>query len=421
MKNILVLFPKDWDRVGLSRPGWAGHRFLFDGFDLFRFPQNARLLGFDVCRYLDSLERKYRRASLDGVFSNNEYFGALIAAELARRLGLPGTPPVALKTAQHKFYCRQVMARVAPEATPRFFAFPYTLREPRAIELPFPFFVKPVKATFSVLARRVDSFAELRRHLRFGPLETFLIKKLVQPFNDLATPAEGFAIDAHHMIGEELISGHQVNVDGFVRGGKLHFLGIVDSVMYPGTHAFQRFEYPSRVPLEIQERMRAHAERLLRALGFDHGFFNVEMLWDPETGAIKLIEINPRLASQLADLYHRVDGVNPYQLLVDLCTGEAPKPAPSAGAFGAAASFVFRRFDGTSLGQAPAAHHRLWLRQRYPDAELMLYRKRARGLRREMKWLGSHRYAVLNMGGAGRNDLEQRFRAVCRRLAFDPE
>ena len=40
-----------------------------------------------------------------------------------------------------------------------------------ALPLPFPLFVKPVKATFSVLARRVDSFAELRRHLRFGWFE----------------------------------------------------------------------------------------------------------------------------------------------------------------------------------------------------------------------------------------------------------
>lgn len=421
MKTILILFPKDWDRAELSRPEWSDHRFLFEGFDLFRFPQNARLLGFDVRRYLESLERKYRGAGLDGVLSNNEYFGALIAAELARRLGLPGTPPTALKTAQHKFYCRQVMARVAPEATPRFFAFPYTLRDPRAVELPFPFFVKPVKATFSVLARRVDSFAELRRHLRFGPLELLIIKKLVQPFNDLATPSEGFHLNAHHMIGEELIAGHQVNVDGFVHGGKAHFLGIVDSVMYPGTFAFRRFEYPSRVPPEIQARMRALAERLLSGLGFDHGFFNVEMLWDPQSGAISLVEINPRLASQLADLYLRVDGINPYRLLADLCSGEAPRLHASAGAFGAAASFVFRRFDGASLTRAPGPDHHSWLKERYPDARLMLYSKRGQGLRREMKWLGSHRYAVLNMGGAGRDDLEQRFRAVCRRFAFDPE
>jgi ATP-grasp domain-containing protein len=419
MKKILVLFPKEWDRAELSSPRWAGRcRFCFEGFELFRFPENVRLLSFDVRRYLDTLEHKYRGAGLDGVFSNNEYFGALMAAELARRLGLPGTDPRVLKIAQHKFYCREVMARIAPEATPRFFAFPYRLGDRRAFELPFPFFVKPVKATFSVLARRVDNLAELRCHLRFGPLETLIIKRLVQPYNDLATPDQGFHVDAHHMIGEELLTGHQVNVDGFVRRGEVHFLGVVDSVMYPGTMAFQRFEYPSRLPAEVRARMRSLAQRLISGMGFDHGFFNVEMFWDPATDAIRLIEVNPRLASQLANLYRRVDGIDPYQLLVDLSLGNTPEAPRSRGDFGAAASFVFRRFDGTTIEREPPPQERDWLRRSYPDAQLMLYRKRGGGLRREMKWLGSHRYAVLNLGGTSRHDLERRFHAVCRKLAL---
>ena len=38
-----------------------------------------------------------------------------------------------------------------------------------------------------------------------------------------------------------------------------------------------------------------------------------------------------------------------------------------------------------------------------------------------MKWLGSYRYAVLNMGGTSAADLVARYRAACRQLAFDPD
>lgn len=40
-------------------------------------------------------------------------------------------------------------------------------------------------------------------------------------------------------------------------------------------------------------------------------------------------------------------------------------------------------------------------------------------LAREMRWLGSHRYATLNLGGENRHDLEQRYRAVCREFALE--
>src|SRR5688572_32099742 len=185
MKRILVLFPKEWDRPELERSACGDYEFLYAGFDLFRFPGNARLFTFDVESFLDRLATRFRRERIDGVFSNNEYFGALTAAVLAERLGLPGTPPAALITAQHKYYARLAQQALAPEAVPRFAVFPYTCRDPGSLGLAYPFFVKPVRATFSVLARRIANAAEFESHLRFSALETLIIKRLVKPFNDL--------------------------------------------------------------------------------------------------------------------------------------------------------------------------------------------------------------------------------------------
>ena len=97
MKRILVLFPKDWDRDELDQPRYQGrYEFFYEGFDLFKFPENARLMTFDAYRYASRLVEKYR-GRIDGVISNNEQFGALIAAVVAKRLGLPGTDPAVIK------------------------------------------------------------------------------------------------------------------------------------------------------------------------------------------------------------------------------------------------------------------------------------------------------------------------------------
>lgn len=415
-KRILVVFTKEWDREAFARDACAGYELVHEGFDLFRFPSSARLLTFDARAFVERLVERWR-GRIDGVFSNNEYFGALIAAAVAGRLGLPGTPPEAVVTAQHKYYSRLAQQRVAPEAVPRFSVFPFGVRDPAAVGLPFPLYVKPVRATFSVLARRVESFAALRRHLSFSRLEEYIIRRLVKPFNDLMPRYTPYDIDAHHLIAEEPLAGHQVSVDGWMHEGRAGFLGICDARMFPGTDHFERFVYPSCVPARVQERMRELAVRVLEGLGYRHGFFNVEMFWDPRSDELKLIEVNPRLASQLAGLYQRVEGFNPHRMLLELCTGQAPRAERVPTGCTVAASLVSRRFDGRPLEREPCSADLARVQKSHPDAAIMLYLKRGAALAREMKWLGSYRYAVVNMGAGSETDLERRY-AEIRRMLF---
>ncbi len=417
MKKILVLFAKDWDRLEFSRPEYRGrYEFIHEGFDLFRFPGNARLLTFDVFAYINALARRFRRERIDGIVSNNEQFGAVIAAVLAEKLGLPGNDPRAVITAQHKFYARTQYARIAPEATPRFAAFPYGIRHRDELPFELPCFVKPVKATYSVLARRIDRFEELRRHLSFWPFEKFIIKRLVKPFNDLLSWYTDCRVDTHHMIAEELLEGVQLNLDGYVHEGKVNTLGIIDANMYPGTQAFASFEYPSRVPPEVRARMTELAARIVSGIGYRHGFFNAEFVWNPDTGRIDLIEINPRMASQLAYLYEGVDGINIYRMNLELALGEAPQLTREVPRFGHAASFALRKFDGKPLAAEPSREALAQVSRSFPEARLMLYLKHGAALAREMKWLGSYRYAVVNMGARNADDLYRQYADMRTRL-----
>jgi hypothetical protein len=417
MKKILVLFPKEWDRLEFERPEYRGrYQFVYAGFDLFRFPQNAQLATFDVFRFVNRLLERFRHERLDGVFSNNEYFGALIAAVLAEKLGLPGNDPRVVITAQHKFYARQSFARIAPEAAARCAAFPYSVRERADLPFELPCFVKPVRATFSVLARRIERFEDLRRHLAFWPFEKWVIKRLVKPFNDLMRWYTDYTLDAHHLIAEEILPGVQVNVDGYVHAGRVRVLGVIDEHMYPGTYAFRSFEYPSRLPADVQARITALAEKLLAGMGYRHGFFNLEFSWDPASGRIAVIELNPRMASQLSYLYESVDGLRPYELLLALTTGESPAAAAGAARYRHAASFALRKFDGKPLAAHPTPEQIARVRNEYPEAHLMLYLKRGASLAREMMWLGSYRYAVVNMAAGSQALLYERFRTLAHKL-----
>ena len=136
--KLLFLFPDGWDRIAFaSTVGWRDEfDIVCEGFDLFRFPESANILWFDACRFIDRLARKYHRGGIQGVVSTNEQYGALIAAMLARRLGLPGTDPLAIKRAQHKYYAREAMASAIPDATPRYIVFPPSIDAARAAALP---------------------------------------------------------------------------------------------------------------------------------------------------------------------------------------------------------------------------------------------------------------------------------------------
>src|SRR5690606_31863189 len=130
-------------------------------------------------------------------------------------------------------------------------------------------------------------------------------------------------------------------------------LGTVDSIMYPGTDHFQRFQYPSSLTPGTLARIEALAARLVDGIGFRHGMFNVEMRVDPVNGDLRVIEINPRAAGQFYDLFERVDGYSAFEALLDLHSGREPRVRRGEGADRHAASFVLRDLSGEGLSRWP--------------------------------------------------------------------
>ena len=412
---MVLVCPTAWDAAQLRRLG-RDHTFPLPiqlyGPDAEHDPHR-----FDAETFIREAIEHLGTSGIAGVASSSDYPGSLIAAVIAQELGLPGPNPRSMLQCSHKYYSRLAQSQAVPEATPAFALLdPLSLYE-QAVPLSFPFFVKPVKSWFSQLARRVDSYEELSRFIT-SPDVAFHLTEFVRPFNQLLT-REGFDLSASYMLAEELLTGHQVTLEGFIFEGRLTVVGIVDSQMYRNTRSFERFDYPSRIGAALADRMASLAERFLAYIGLENTLFNVEFIYDFRADTIHIIEVNPRMCSQFADLMESVNARNTYEIMFALARGERPPPAGN-GHHKAATSFVLRHFHDASVEHAPSPGD-LAAVQSFPEVTLMatFYENGERLSDENYQFDGfSYRYAVVNMAGPDRAHLTRRFRAVRERLNF---
>jgi biotin carboxylase len=162
------------------------------------------------------------------------------------------------------------------------------------------------------------------------------------------------------------------------------------------------------------------ADKVLSGYDLSDGLFNLEFFYDQEVDTLTLIEINPRLAAQLALFYRWVDGIDVYEMGFDMVCKDMPaKPRTTYESIGgAAASFVWRSFDETSCPRIPSAEDLAWLKDKYPEARLEVYAKQGGSLKRDLKWLQSHRWGLLNIAGKDLADTRLKYEAIAHRFGW---
>ena len=349
-------------------------------------------------------------ARVDAVVSTDDYPGSTLAAIVAHRLGLPGTPILADLLCQHKYQSRLLQRQAQPDAVPAF-----ALLEAGTLpHMPFPFFIKPVKSFFSVGAYQVDDLQALRD---LAPRAT-LPKAFFEPLNALLEHYAGIPPGRSNVLAEGLLTGGQATFEGCVFEGRVHPVGVVDSIMFPDTLAFERFDYPSALPRAVQDRMAEVAQRVMGATGFTHGMFNIEFRYDAVHDTLGIVEINPRMASQFADLYEKVDGFNSYSLLLALALGRRPDLRRGCGRHAAAASCVLRRFDDALVVRVPSEDHLRRIRQAHPDIRVEVLAAAGERLSQQLQDGCSFRYGIVSIGGENRDAVLASFNWCRQRLPF---
>jgi hypothetical protein len=382
MRDILVLCPQERDLVAIQAAGLEGrYRVRYEGSDL------DQLESFEPEPFLEACEA----VPAEGVIGTKD-LSALLAAILAERRGLPGPTPRSLLALQHKPTSREVQRLVAPESTPKFCLLNgETPCDP-------PFFAKPVVGRLSQNAYRIDDAAELAN--------LHEADRYTARYAEIAALAGGDPSSVHGFLGEELLSGDEVTLEGYVHRDVVTTIGVTDSVKYDGTFSFERFEYPSRLSPERQAELSGIAERLLPALGFEGGFFNVEF-FVPDGSPAQIIEVNGRIASQFAPLVQSLHGRSTYDALFELACGDDPRWETGLPD-GVAVSYVMRVFEDAYVETVPDPEENLEVLAR-PGLPLS-----AQGTNDAQ----SYRLAILYEAGETRNEAVAKAKARAAGLNF---
>lgn len=410
MREVLIPFPTLWDQAQLDacRAGWAS-RFM----PHFTLPADADVhWRFDLEGFLQHHIAAWRGRAA-GVFSSSDYPGAFAAAAIAEALGLAGPGASTVLRCAHKYRARQAMNPVVPVR--------HALIDPDAPADPgigWPCFVKPVKGTYSMFARRVHSLADLRALLASPEVREYR-NQFLGIFNSLWRKHTGDRVDGGYFLAEEPLAGAQVTVEGMIARGNVTIFGAVDTEFHPGTHSFARFVYPSRLTQAAQAEMARVATAAVSALAIDNTLFNFEMFWDEQRGA-RIIEFNPRMCGQFGDLYQRVDGKNSYVAAMEVACGLTPAWPRRQGKFAVAASVPLRVFERVEVIAAPAAGHLAAVAARFPRA--LIWSEVSAGMKLDEHHLEdgtSARYGVINLGANTEAELAADTESIRQALGFE--
>lgn len=358
-----------------------------------------------IARGIESRVALCKRNDIKGVGYSSDYPGNPVSVLIAQQAGLIAPDPQLILTLHHKYYSRELQKRHVPHAIPDYALIHFDGTGKDTHGLTYPFFIKPVKSYLSMCAYAVHS----QDHLHEILCDMEMPPMFIEPFNYLLERYCALPFDGYHMIAESFLHGDQVTLEGYIFNGKCTIVGITDSIMYPGTISFERFEYPSRMPVHIQERMEAITHQLIAGLKLDNTMFNIEFMYDQEKDLVSIIEVNPRMAHQFADLYEKVDGTNGYEIMLALAVGIEPVFKRGQGEFACAASFVMRVFENMRVVRMPTSQDIAKIQQEQTDARIELYAVEGACLDENDQDVQSYKYAIVNIGGKNHQDLTSRY------------
>jgi S-sulfo-L-cysteine synthase (3-phospho-L-serine-dependent) len=259
----------------------------------------------DVEAVLSCIARWSRTAPVAGVCTSSEYF-TVMAAEVARRLGLPGVDPRALALARDKGAQYEAL-RTAGVPVPPFARVGGAAEVAPALRrIGVPCVVKPVRGSGSVDVRRFDDPR---------PAEDHLHRLLQARANERGIPVEPGAVLMRYVPGPE----YSVEVfSGSVVGITRKHLSAEPAFVELG------HDFPASLPPEAERAVTGCAIRAVDALGLDRGPAHVELRLG--AGGPALMEVNGRLAGGfIPSLVREALAVDLVEATVRLaCGGDAP-------------------------------------------------------------------------------------------------
>ncbi|NED86180.1 ATP-grasp domain-containing protein [Streptomyces sp. SID11233] len=292
--------------------------------------------------------------SIDAIVGYWDFPVSTLVPMLGSEYGTRTTSLESVVKCEHKYWSRLEQQKVIDEY-PAFGMVDLDSADPQPPEgVGFPMWLKPALAYSSELAYGVSDMAEFRtavNTIREG------IDRVGRPFNEvlklLDLPPEMAGVGGQVCLAEEAMTGIQVAVEGYVNDGEVTVYGVLDSINYSGSSCFLRHQYPSALPPSVIQKLHEVSERTMRQIGMDSATFSIEYFYDPKTGDVSLLEINPRHSQSHAELFDYVDGAPNHHRMISLALGNDPALPGGKGPYSVAAKWYYRWFGEGTVHQVP--------------------------------------------------------------------
>lgn len=425
MRNLFVIAPDDHNLRPLEDVA-RQHRCRFRG--VLDFGELQVDGHFPFQQPLDRATAELDRftGSIDGIMGYWDFPVTSMLPLLRARYGCAGPSLEAVVRCEHKFWSRRLQAEVAPDNVPRFTAVdPFDDEALVSLErqLGYPFWIKPIKAHSSQLGFRVEGVADLVRAVQAiragiggfgGPFDEVL--------DELDLPPEIARVRGGHCVVESIIGGHQCTLEGYVHRGEVHIPIIVDSIRVEGGSSFARYQYPSRLPENVQARMRDITSRVMRHHGYDEATFNVELFWDERRDHLWLLEVNPRASQSHTVITEMVDGVPHLEAMMSLALGDDPLARERCQGRHAVAAKTFLRSRRDALVRRVPTQSEVKRIEQAFDVHVQVEAVAGRRLSQLINQ-DSYSYvlAAIHVGGESEEALIDTYRRVVAALRFDLE
>lgn len=360
--------------------------------------------------------------SVDAIIGYWDYPVTLLASILTEKYGLPGVPVESILKCEHKYLSRLEQAKVIPEHIPLFEVFdPFNDNYMSDVKMLPPYWIKPIKSFSSYLAYRINSdldFIDAREEIRR------YIGKVTEPFDNFIRkynlPEELTKNKGKTCIAESLLSGSLCTLEGYVYNNEVFIYGVIDSVRETDSSSFSRYEYPSKIPQEIQDEMKEITRKIMTHIGYNNNTFNIEFFYNQTSGKVSLLEINPRHSQSHAFLFDHVDGVANHKIQLDLALGKKPElPEKFSGKYKKAAKFMTRTFEDGFITKVPSYRELKKINKENKDIIIKLLATEGTRLS-QMSYQDSYSYelADIYIPAQDENDLIEKYNKVISEIDF---
>lgn len=419
-QNVFVLGLDDGNRTLLRRlPGADQYRFhtLLDVSEVRIGFTDYRACLAKACAHLESFG-----GSIDAITGYWDFPVTSLIPVLCERYGLPSPSLESVVKCEHKYWSRLEQCEVVHDY-PRFGLLNLVEHPALPPGLDYPVWIKPIKSSSSKLAFRVGDDRELdatvdtiREHIDrvSGPFDAVLER--------VTLPATVAAAGARSCIAEEEMSGIQVTAEGYVFHHEPHVYGVIDSLHYPGSSSFLRYQYPSTLPAHLIDRVTDLSKRVITRLGLRSTTFDIEFFVDTETGRTRVLEVNPRLSQSHAWLFEQVEGVSHHHCMVNLALGREPHMPRRQGDYAVAAKCFLRRFTDGTVREVPTPGEVAQVERDVPGTTVAIAtQKGARLSRQYARDSYSYELAVIQVAAGDEKELTDKYERCVRALRFDIE